>query len=180
MHVYFYIYVFFEVTNVQNSVITMIEFRQLRYVKLERQHTFYSYHAHKSSSSFIGVVYGLFFTPCSCKNGHSSGKFGTVRKQVTEVAQFFRCIHKLRKGTSSFAMSNLIEFILLCYGTAWHPKGRGIRKEEGGGGGGEEGQEEGEDEGGEEDDEEEKGLERKKKKKKKMKKKVGGGGGGSL
>jgi hypothetical protein len=41
MCVYIYIYML-EVANVKNSVITMIEFGQLRFVKLERQHILYT------------------------------------------------------------------------------------------------------------------------------------------
>ena len=74
----------------KKSVITIIKFRQLRFVKLERQHILYTCQADRRSSTYIGVVYSLFFTPCSYKNGHSSGEFVTIRKQITQVAQFFR------------------------------------------------------------------------------------------
>jgi hypothetical protein len=52
-----------------------------------------------------------------------------LENNVHKLRSFLRSIHNLQKGTSSFAMSNLIEFIRLCYGTARHLKGQqGIRR----------------------------------------------------
>ena len=133
IHAYVFLYIciyMLEVANVKNSIITMLEFRQVRFVKLERHYILYTCQADGRSSTYIGVDYSLLFTPCSYKNGLlSGGEFFTIRKQNTQVAQFFRCIHKLRKRTSSFVVSNLIGFILLCYGTAQHLKRQqGIRR----------------------------------------------------
>jgi len=79
-----------EVANVKNSIITMIEFRQLRFVKLERQHILYTCQADRRSSTYISVVYSLFFIPCSYKNGHSSGgEFVTIRKQIIKKSDLW-------------------------------------------------------------------------------------------
>jgi hypothetical protein len=62
------------------------------------------------------------FTVCSsplvnAKMAIPLGNLLPLDNKLQKLYTFFRCFDKLRKVTGSFVISNLIEFIPLCYGT---------------------------------------------------------------